>query len=224
MKLSSLFFCLSLIFLVSCSTDDAQQETNTVDEEPQEVNSNFYALTVGNTWTYENFYLDFNTGEYNSRGRQDIITITGTTILNDNEFFVFESEIYNELGELQREEIFYQRDSLGYLIDGVGNILFSTNIVGELYTKFNLRDENNEVAFVVEGTLIINNRVLDLEAGLFYPVVNEYYATQGNNENPDSGREYVYYADGIGLLQYDISTVTSFPHYREMRLKSYTVN
>ena len=80
MKRIPVAVCL-LICLLSCSNDDSSAS------ETQD--SNFYALTVGNSWVYKNYRYDTNSETYEDTGVKDSISIIGTEDLFGNTYFKF---------------------------------------------------------------------------------------------------------------------------------------
>ncbi|MCH2194117.1 hypothetical protein [Kordia sp.] len=115
------FIALSLS-IISCSND------GNIIPEPEE---NFFALTVGNSWVYEHCRRENQvTAVYNSVGVIDSIKITGTEIIDGNEFYKYRirtsgNDTNNPIYRQNRERFQYLRDSTGYLFNQLGDILFS---------------------------------------------------------------------------------------------------
>ncbi len=78
-------FVLFIGLFVSCSNDD----DTTVDTQNEE--SNFFALTIGNSWTYKAFKQNSNDTDYALIDYSITTSITGTEEINGETFYVFES-------------------------------------------------------------------------------------------------------------------------------------
>lgn len=204
-----LLLCLCFI---SCSSDD-----NTISE-PEE---NFFGLKVGNTWVYE-YYRRQNPQEamYDATGVKDSVEVTGTQMINGNEFFAYRirtsgndsnSPFYFENGE----RTYYFRDSLGYLIADNGAVIFSREdeqefflYEGGVYPVYTARGETTEIVAT--------------EAGQFDCEYMDIYARDENGEVlPGSDKKY--FAAGIGEIISTTSFVSDPIPVVERRLLSYDV-
>ena len=208
------FFAITLVF-VSCDSKD-----DSIPEEEEQVEENFYALTVGNIWNYEFFRRVQQTDEFESINVFNAVEITETTQINGEEYYVFTTTTTgNDNGHAPcndngvSNEHF--RDSLGYLINENGKIQFS-QLNSEPYLIDNPKWAD------IYGALIEGTTEITVEAGTFTTLENEIYAI--NEDVPEfPGKDYRYYADGIGLVQADHSFVTNPDHFWENRLISYEI-
>ena len=206
------FFALSLVF-VSCNSKD-----DTTQEEEQQIEENFYALTVGNTWNYEFYKRVSQSDEFESIDVFNAVEITGTTQINAEEYYIFTTTTTgNDDGQapcndngLSNEHF---RDSLGHLINEHGKIKYS-----QLSTTPYLIRENEWGD--IFGVLKEGTNDITVEAGSFTSIENEIYAVFEDGTE-SAGRDHHFFADGIGLVQENHSTVSNPIHIWENRLKSY---
>lgn len=182
----------ALLFACNSSDDTQIQEPET---------SNFYALTVGNSWVYENFKYNLNTQTYDNTGVTDSVSIVGTESINGNTYFKFrrhtignESNITfcNENGE--HFELF--RDSLGYLVGSDGKIKFTNTDYSERVISENGNLVLYEILMPEEVEQIV-------EAGTFNCIYSQRYVKNETSQLPATDK--FYYSDGIGLI-YDTSS------------------
>jgi len=118
MKIKILLFSSLLFLFFSCKKDHCEETTN------PSVNESYYPLTPGSYWTYQWYKVDTLENAELMEGKEDFIKIIGDTIINNNIYaIVADSNSF----ETSNTNISYQRDSLGYLIDERGNILFSNS-------------------------------------------------------------------------------------------------
>lgn len=210
-----LFLCLCVIAITfSCSeSDNSDNQINQFDD-------NFYALTVGNSWVYKNYRYNQNTEVYEDTGVIDSISIVGTHDFLGTSYFKFrrlttgnEDQITfcNENGE----HFEFLRELDGDLIDEMGIIKFTNNNYEDrLLREF---DWGN-----IYETLIEGNSTIDVEAGEFSCINSERYA---NNLDDDQypGLDRFYYAKGFGLIYDTSSHVSNSTPTIIRRLDSYEI-
>lgn len=201
--------------MVSCSkNDDAQQPEQLSDP-------NFYALEVGNSWTYEYFKRIGNTEEFATTNAFDEVRITGTSEIDGNTFYTLEtttsgndnSTVCVPPNGIAVEKI---RDSLGYLVNDRGTIFFSNENELEY-----MAIENPVEFYNLFGVLIPDVENIESIAGTFPCLRNETYAKFTNGSH-SPGRNFVFYSDELGKILETFSFVSSSSHYAEKRLISYS--
>jgi hypothetical protein len=203
MKNLLLCFCI-IAFTFSCAeSDDSENQINL----PY---TNFYALTVGNSWIYKNYKYNPSTEAYDDTGVIDSVSIVGTQDIFGVSYFKFrrlttgnEAEITfcNENGE--HFEFF--REFEGNLINEEGSIKF-TNSDFEERLLFGIPNGGSDI--VVYETLVDGNTTIIVEAGEFDCINSERYAAFQGEQAP--GLDRFYYASGFGLI-YDTSSFVDNP-------------
>jgi hypothetical protein len=197
-KFSILLVAFCLILFLSCSNDDDVTETP-IEE------ANYYALSVGNSWTYNVFRYDAMTMEY---VEQDFLVngkITQTELINGEIYYNMESTIEGTgtcdicLDVIGNKSL---RDSLGYLIDSNGSrtftiedtepYLISQESFGDVYGEYDPSVTN------------LSTPLRDFE-NIDY---NKTYAVFEDG-SISAGTEKTYYKNGEGLQAREIAFVNS---------------
>lgn len=113
-----------LVVLVACNKES--NVTNPVIEEPT-----YYPLTTGSYWIYNTYKIDSLKNE-ELISENDTTAIIGDTIINGHQYKVFYGKRYGHM-EIKTEK--YLRDSLGYIVNSNGKIVFcQTNFTDTLYS------------------------------------------------------------------------------------------
>lgn len=203
-----IFSCF--IFLISCSDDDSETT-----ETPTLANFN---IKVGNSWTYNYFKRIQNTEEFEQLPVNQTITVTNTETIGDDLYFVLESIATNDengVGPVPNTgtEVTKVKDSLGYLVDLKGLILFSSNNT----TPFLISD--NEWG-VIYQKLLEDETILNTDIGTFSTRVNQRYAILSNGEQ-SQGSDFIFVAEDTGVILEYFSTVLNPLHIWEKRLVSF---
>ncbi len=208
-------FILSLFFISCSNNDDASGDPEVVE--------NYYALKIGNTWKYEYFQRVNQTEDFETMGIVEEVEITGTTVIDGETYFVFQSNtIGNENGSPFAPENGITtrnvRYSLGYLIEQSP----------EQHIKFS--NENTEDYLLsdndwgdVYGVLLETEENITVEAGTFLCKQNEIYALLAPDGNISPGRDRVYFSDEIGEIYRQFSGVSNPLHRWEKRLIEYEI-
>ncbi|MEP5338539.1 MAG: hypothetical protein ABJL44_15135 [Algibacter sp.] len=204
------YLCLSF-FILAC--EDIQEQN--------ELESNFYALTVGNSWVYRNYRYNSTSDTYTDSGIVDSVSIVGAEKINENIFYKFRrlttgNDNNNQIFKKNGEYFEFLRDSSGVLVNELGQIIHTSidyqerllreNDWGDLYEKLSIETEE-----------------LHLESGTFNCVVTERYAKSKEGEKYPS-TDYIYYSDGFGFIYETISFISSDTLTALRRLDSYEIN
>lgn len=204
-----LSFVVIVLFL-SCSDDNNQNNQE----------NNYYALTVGNSWVYENFQYNEETQTYDDTGIIDTVTITSIeNILGDDYFVTKTVTVGNELEipfcNPNGEKIEYQRAYEGYLIDNTSKLKFVNNVFDRILDK-----EIGLGSYYFQ--LEVETETITTAAGVF-ECQKMYRYFDHNEEAIYNGRHYFYYSEGIGLvIETPTSVALEIPSI-ERRLTSYTM-
>ena len=208
-----IYVCFIAILLSSCTTSDNNQDE-------QDLNSNFYALTVGNEWVYKNYRYNSNTQEYDSIGVIDSVSIVGTEVINENTYYRFRRWTTGNEDNIafcnpNGEHFELLRDSLGYLVRDDGSIKYANN-------DFVARALTNQSWGTVYDQLIALDHEITVEAGTFISTYSQRYAILSSEEQAP-GLDHFYYADGYGLIYDTSSFVTQDIPFIIRRLDSYEI-
>ncbi len=162
----SVGICL-LFVLFSCTKNPP--ENNSVNHE-----NNYYPLTTGSYWIYNTYKIDSLKNE-TLVSQNDTLNIIGDTNINGYQYKIFFGKVW-PFFELKPER--YCRDSLGYIVDASGKILFSSNnftdtlsqesiptIEDTLYYEYSRMKQFSEKVYLQSGTY---DSVLNLERIFIY--------------------------------------------------------
>lgn len=197
MKRLLLCFCIAA-FTFSCTeSDDSENQIS-------ETDTNFFALSVGNSWVYKNYRYNPATETYEDTGVIDSISIVGIQDFSGESYYKFRRLTSgNEDGitfcNPNGEDFEFLRAVDGNLMDNEGSIKFTSNNNEERLLQ------QHEWGNVYE-TLVEGNTTLNVEAGEFDCVNSERYAKNTEGEQL-AGLDRFYYASGFGLV-YDTSSFT----------------
>ena len=121
---SVIYVCFFTLLLSSCSTSDNQY--------PLELESNFYALTVGNEWVYKNYKYNLTTQAYDDTGVIDSVSIVGTEVVNTYTYFKFRNYTTGNEEDItfcntNGQQFELLRESIGYFIRDDGSVMYANN-------------------------------------------------------------------------------------------------
>ncbi|NQY29446.1 MAG: hypothetical protein HRT69_08240 [Flavobacteriaceae bacterium] len=214
-----LFISLIVILLASCNDDSGSLPLPIQNN----VTSNFYALTVGNTWEYK-YYQRNSNGNFIDTGVVDAVEITNTVNLNNNIYYEFKtitsgndnpSSNYNHSLNETGEKTELLRDSLGYLINEVGSIKYT-------HSDYNERLTDTESFGTYHFMLVEDPVDVTTQAGSFYCLDAHTYV-KDTNGNLLPSLDHTNYSDGFGLIFSTMSYVSYSEHFIEKRLNTYNI-
>ncbi len=202
--LSALFFAL----FFSCKNDD-DATGGPVQQ------SNYTPLTIGSYWVYD-WVREDTLGNQTMMSQVDTMTVVGDTVLNGVEYAVLEGTF---LGGPQTK---FQRDSIGYLVNSNGAILFDSNNSTNLIfsdTIFAGPSPHVFMEYRMEGVITS----VDVPAGIFQCVNYQGTIIPADPNHPHGTRiTNQYYAEDIGLVRSRMFFFNS-PDYIVSRLVAYHI-
>ncbi len=206
-------FFIVVFILYNCSSTDTVQ--------PPE--SNFYALSVGNSWDYK-WYGVSNEGNQSLISVEENISIVGIEEINGNSFYKFKRLIsgntngnYAFVPENGEHYEFY-RDSLGFLINEEGLIKFTNSTYEEFpiyyYDIFGSFD-GEDIGATLFGKLSTEEFIYESEIGDFssLELITRF---EYDNGVTAPANNHIYYSDGIGLISDDIVFIANNAGYRRV--------
>jgi len=208
MKTSLLSLLCAILFLASCT------KTKSTDPIPLP-DPDYMALSVGNYWIYEGYRQDY-LGVFQPTGDTDSAYISGDTVINGNTYYIrHERPIIIS----QQQQVAYIRDSVGYLVDHLGNILMSeTNFTNTLYV-------DTTAPFLYYGYAMMtgNDSIVSVPAGDF-PSVTMRLTVIPTDTVMHFPTRYVYwvYGENVGKTKSHLFFFGGDQHF-EARLVRYHV-
>jgi len=220
--MKNLKFCLTLLvlllFIISCKKDKTEPAPAPVSYALQY--SDYSQLKVGNYWVYQTYQVD-SLGNSTCMYSLDSCFVEKDTLINGHIYFkVYRNYYVPFLINL------YIRDSLHYVVDAGGNILFSsqdfTTVFDHYYTTASFSDTAAEVVAKMEDP----NLLVTIEAGTFltcdYRLTYYMYPNWSANGNPRI--RHTRYARDIGIVMETLPIYFGNPNYIERRLLRYHLN
>jgi len=209
-----IFLLCIIAFAFSCSNSDNSLQT----QQPPE--SNFYALTVGNSWVYKNYRYNHDTQEYDYAGVIDSISIVGTEDIFGDTYFKFRRLT---TGNDANAHIYYANgEHFEYLREFEGALIRDDNTIKYVNNDYSERLIISQAWGTTYEKLQTGTQNITTEAGAFNCI-----DTHGYGIGPDGTAlpflNHSMYSDGIGFVYDTTSFVAKDYHISERRLDSYNV-
>lgn len=218
MKKSIFASTLLALFLFACKKD---QPANMVEY------ADYANLKTGNYWLYERYRLDAD-GTYTPLGIFDSTFVEKDTLINGNTYFKY---MEDQLGTQPGYEATFIRDSLHYLVNSAGRILFSSeNFVdtfAQHYEVFeNGSHSNLDTLFFSYTKMADDSFSAVTPAGTFVTknvqqvyVMHPPFDTNGKVRSLQKR-----YAEGVGVVEETLPFYLSASWYHVRRLVRYGPN
>ena len=183
----SLFIILIIIVISSCCKD-----------KPLIPSLTHVPLEIGNSWVYKNYTID-SSGVQTILDRIDSMVITKDTIIGDNKYFVMEGTDYPAKSNWGILNIL--RDSLGYLVNENGAIIFAQYITSKTFNQFE-KIYGKDTIFTKYDKMERYGNSVNVPAGSFDDVLNlkTYITLYKNNDENFKYFDNHLYAKGVGNI------------------------
>jgi len=209
MKLFSLTLVLvCTLFFFSCRKDKIclQSETCTTSQA-------YFPMSVGNYWIYKKSIYNYLTYTGFDFEEMDTVRIIADTFIRGNRYYTIESDYFPSAPLFSDKDTTHYRDSIGYIIDHLGNIKFTAvdfdNILLDQELAFSHR-----IQYSVKDSLIKELT----PAGLFACLDFNGCVFRDGEKVENSFRNY--YAKGVGPV-YKTLFYASSPLTSEIRQSLY---
>jgi len=218
MKQKTIFLSVALMttMIYSCKKDKDPTTT------PSITYPNFSQLKVGNYWVYEQFDIDA-TGNATSKNIFDSCYVEKDTIINSKTYFkMVKPNPYST----NQSDISFQKDSLHYIVNSNGKILFSSKDFSTIFeSSYFLAGPNDTVCQIVKQ-MADNNLTVSTLAGTFATSnAKEIYSMYPNWASVCNPRnKHTRYAENMGIVIETLPFFASSPNYIERRLVRYHFN
>jgi hypothetical protein len=212
-----LFFAFLSAMLFSCTKETEQTKPIPSIDYP-----NYSQLKVGNYWIYEQFGID-TLGNALSKNTFDSCYIEKDTIINRRTFFkVVKPRPY----ATNQIDISFQRDSLHYVVNSFGKILFSSQDFTTIFESSYITAGPVDTVCQVKKQMADNNLSVTTPAGAFTTSnAKVVYSMFPNWTFAGSSRnKHTRYAENIGIVIETLPFFASNPNYVERRLVRYHLN
>lgn len=221
MKQKTLFLAVVLMtaMIYSCKKD---KDTEPTTPTPTTTYPNFSQLKVGNYWVYEQFDIDA-TGNATSKNTFDSCYVEKDTIINSKTYLkIVKPKPYFT----NQNDISFQKDSLHYIVNSNGEILFSSQDFSTIFESSYLMDGPNDTVCQIIKQMADKNLTVTTLAGTFTTSnAKEKYSMYPNWTSAGNPRnKHTRYAENIGIIIETLPFFASSPNYIERRLVRYHLN
>lgn len=221
-------FLVSLLTIIIVSCSCKKYKTTSSTSPTTTIYKNFSQLKVGNYWVYQQFKIDA-TGTVHPRNNTDSCYIEKDTLINNTRYFkmvkpfLSYSQFYNTVSNISYS---YIRDSLHYIVNSFGEILFSSqDTLSDLRSFYYIREGNDTLCRVVLKMADTNMEVLT-PAGTFTTSNSKEIFHMYPNHSSCGSIRYVNtrYAENIGIVIETQPFYLTTPNYIERRLVRFHAN
>jgi len=185
-----LMFSLVSLFIISCSKDD-----DTIVEETA-VPDFSIPLAVGNYWIYQTYTEDMN-GDLQPNSSPDSMFISGMQKVDEEEYYAITGfSVGSVVG------VTLVKDSLGYLVNDSGDILYSPEETDEVLFEQTFpisNDANIYVAYTAESDVAIETPAGSFDTRMIVGTV-DFSETIIDCENQNLS----HYAEGVGRVREEL--------------------
>jgi hypothetical protein len=187
---------------------------------------NYSQLKVGNYWVYQQFEIDA-AGVVHPRNNTDSCYIEKDTTINGHTYFKIVKP-YLSHGQYYNSNNCYSfiRDSLHYIINSFGEILFSSQDSLSVLRTFYYVWEMNDTVCQVVLKMADKNLAVVTPAGTFTTTDSKETYHMYPNHSSGGNPRYINtrYAENIGIVLETQPFYASSPNYIERRLIRYHLN
>jgi len=210
-------FLLMTAIIYSCKKDTEPATTPSTTSYP-----NYSQLKVGNYWVYQQYDIDEN-GASTPKDIFDSCYVEKDTTINGKTYFKIVKPKSNSTGEL---DISFQRDSLHYIVNSNGKILFSSQDFTSIFDLYYIIASQTDTICKTTRQMADKNITVTTTAGTFstsnsketffmYPN----WASLGNQKY-----RHTKYAENIGIIIETLPIFALDPRSVERRLVRYHIN
>jgi len=202
--------------IYSCKKDKEKEP-----EDPSITYPNFSKLKTGNYWIYEQYDIDAS-GNATSLNTFDSCYVEKDTVINNQTYM---KVVRPDPISQNQVQISFQKDSLHYIVNHYGQILFSSQDFSTIFESYYLMAGPNDTLCHYTRKMADKDLPVTTPAGTFITsgVKNTYRfynMVAGGNPRNMSTR----YAVNIGIVTEALSFTPADPGYTERRLVRYHIN
>ncbi len=212
-KTTFIFITIATLFIYGCS----KEKTPT-----PKVYANYSSLKAGNYWIYQRYNVAKN-GTATATNIFDSCYVEKDTIIQNSKYYkIVKPSQFNK----NEFEIFYEKDSLHYIVNLEGKILFSSEDFTNVLDSNYFVSEPNDTICLRILKMADKGLALSTPAGIFTTsnaksTYNMYPNYVNNGEARIMNR---YYTQNIGIVSETLIFFISSPNYTERRLVRYKVD
>jgi len=193
-KISILLLSMIMISFFACKKDEVKE-----DQDSSKYQSKGYIpLKAGSYWIYQS-YRPTASGEDTAFGNIDSVYISGTKEINSKTYYI-------SVREGNAKFISYVRDSVGYLVDSLGNVIMSeVNFTDTIFSKTKYNSVTGKPLYHISKMMYDEDKQIIVPAGTFNHCIEARdwaKVYMGNPAQPNPFYNHYYYAKNVGLVEY----------------------
>jgi len=216
-KLSLLLLSMVILAFTACKKNDNNDDNN---NSSTYQSKGYIPLKVGSYWIYQ-IYREMGNGMDTALAATDSTYISGTIVVNSKTYYIIE-----QYG-ISKSEV-YVRDSVGYLVDSMGNIIMSEiNFSDTLITRTEYMPNTGAPMVHISRLMFDEKKQINVPAGVFNNCIearDRVKAYIGNPAQPNPYFQHNYYAKNIGLVEYTYRFVGMAEDYKKKLIRYYIPN
>ena len=224
MKYIALCLVASTFFLTMPSCKKEDKKVNPIIDSPVVVYADYTMLKPGNYWIYQEYHLDSVNGAAHPMGIFDSTFVEKDTTINGKIYHKY-CDVVLLSGNPPQYSIFMLRDSLSYIVNSVGRILFSSTDFTSIFKVFTFGpNAATPDTLTVTEQMGFKDAAITVDAGTFITSTFRriFHYPPGRRYGPT--REYDYkYAKNVGVVLETSGFYEAIPDIYERRLVRYHV-
>lgn len=209
-----LFAIAIIISVFSCKKEKEDNPTPGFNDPKIIVYDDYTKLSPGNYWIYQDYRIDSVNAAAIPLGTYDSAYVEKDTVIHGSSYHKYLDAAYGSNPANPTYTISYLKDSLSYIVDNYGKIVFSSEDFSHVFHTYTFGpNASTPDTLTVTEQMGFRNESITVDAGTFITsTFRKIYHFPSSY--PYSTREYVYkYAKNIGLILettafYNNSTVT----------------
>lgn len=204
------------VLITSCKKEDNQP-----DPAPEVRYANFTMLKPGNYWIYRHFQVD-SSGNETPLNVYDSCYVEKDTLINGSVYFkVIRPSVIPD------NSVSFQKDSLHYLVDANGKILFSSLDFNSIFDQYIVTGSTAaDTICTVETRMAAGFQQINTPSGN-YNTLNcrsDYNFVPPWNNNGNVRHINVRYAPNVGIVEETLPFYVSVPYYHVRKLERFHLN
>ena len=213
---------ITLLFISSCKKD-------VVELEPIIPPSAIYMpLTIGSYWVYQDYLID-SLGNSTIMQTRDSMYVAHDTLINGKSYSVLKGRFFpHGVAFLPDSTVMIVRDSSGFMVDYLGNILYASQIIPDTLDSgvTPTSPGKNDTLFYWYQIMDQNTHTISVPAGSFSTLdCKTHYTIFPQSPKPIEQLNHRYISENVGIIieTWSYSSQSAIGSYIEKRLINYHI-
>ena len=189
-----------ILFVALIALSCCKKKTEAVPVAVQPPQESYTLLKPGNYWVYRDFTVILSTDTTIPRDTYDSCYIEKDTSLNGHTYHKY-ATIRNVYGSSRDTSFILLRDSLNYLVDHNGRVLFASQDFTSIFTTYTFGPNNSTGdTLLVTEQMRPEEAILDVPAGRFRALAFMMVFHYPPGRSVTQASMYTWYASGVGIV------------------------